>query len=488
MLRLLRRKVPPLKRLLPVLEGVTVLIAATNLLFVAFDLTYLPLREVWRLGKIPLYVTEISLGPVFLPVVRGYDPYKGIEPNPDIQTYLTLLDRLDQQIRDTGFQSPETAQLVDNLRILSLQMLDENPFLLSGQAGTLEKIQNLMRGHSGQDSSKNAFQKFWTVAYLRQEGSTLQERPLQWFKVTVRPLLERSNYIRKIGFNGEFIDDFWRIDVWFSAYFLTEFIIRVFYLRRRYPSLNLWEAALWRWYDLFLILPIFRWLRVIPVVIRMQELGVMSFEPIRAQISRGFVAAIAGEIIEVIALQVINQIQGSIRRGEITAWLLQSSRQEYIDLNNINELKEISQQLARVAVFEVLPTIQPDLSNLLQCSVDRAVQQLPVYRLMNSLPGLQNLPEQVSQQVSRTISQLFTDLSQTTYNTLTIDDPRLQELIDRLADNIRMAFTQSLLEQSTQVELQSLLSALLEEVKVNYVRRLREEDFDHLLEEAKQLN
>lgn len=480
-----RRKVHKSKRLIQLIEGITALVAASNLTFVLFDLSYISLRKVWQQGKIPLPYTEISLKPI----VTWYDPYKGIEANSDVQGYLDLLDRLEIQIRNTGLKSQETAQIVAALQRKSLQMIDEDPFQLTGQVGTLEKIQNLMRGRLESDSSKDAFRKFWTIAYLSQLPTEETESPLLWFNSSVRPFMEQSNYIRKIGITGEFINDFWRIDRWFALYcFIPELVIRILLIRWRHPSLNLLDAALWRWYDFVLIVPFFPWLRVIPVVIRLQGSGLVDFEPIRAQASRGFVAAIAAELIEVIALQVINQIQRSIQRGEVTQWMLQSSQQEYIDLNDINEIQEISRQLARMAVFQVLPQVQPDVANLLSRNVEMALQEFPLYQSLSRLPGFQTFPEQVTKQLSLQLSGLITQVSQNTYNTLTTDDPVITELIDRLAENIRQSFATAILEQSTQEELQSLISAFLEEVKVNYVRRLNEEDFDNLLEEAKQLS
>ena len=375
------------------------------------------------------------------------------------------------------------------MRRLSVQMLEEDPFQLTGKVGTLEKIQNLMRGRLGLDSSKDAVEAFWTMNTLGQGMPDGETQPLDWFKTTVRPLIEQSNYVRKIGLTGEFINDFWRIDRWFALYcFIPEVLIRIIWIRIHHRSLTWREAALWRWYDVFLVVPLFPWLRVIPVVIRLQESGLVDIEPIRAQASRGFVAAIAGELIEVIALQVLNQVQRSVQGGEMAKWLMESGQKQYIDLNNINEVQEISRQLAKVVVYQVLPQVQPDVRDLLQRNVELAIQDLPISQAIQGLPGLQDFSKQLSHHVSVQLSQWLTQLSQSTYNTLTADDPLVLELIDRLAEHGRQAFGKALLDQATQHELQSLISAFLEEVKVNYVQRLREEDFDDLLEEATQLS
>jgi hypothetical protein len=58
-------------------------------------------------------------------------------------------------------------------------------------------------------------------------------------------------------------------------------------MRRRLPGLG-WGAALMRrWIDIPLLLPFWRWLRVIPTIERLQTSGVANLEPLRAVISRG---------------------------------------------------------------------------------------------------------------------------------------------------------------------------------------------------------
>ena len=99
-----RKKNRKFQRFLQIAEGMMALVATVNFGLVLFDLSYIPLRELWRQGRIPLYYTDISLGSI----VTWYDPYKGIEPNPDTQRYLDALDALEDQIRNTGLRSPET--------------------------------------------------------------------------------------------------------------------------------------------------------------------------------------------------------------------------------------------------------------------------------------------------------------------------------------------------------------------------------------------
>lgn len=119
-------------------------IAATvNLGLVLFDLSYVPWRD--------FYQRE------FPGLTQVYDPIKGIEPHRDTQKYLNTVNSLKEQVNQTGLQSPQTAKLLDELRRLSSEMIDTNPFEIANKTGTLEKIKNRMRDRLGQESSRQAF-------------------------------------------------------------------------------------------------------------------------------------------------------------------------------------------------------------------------------------------------------------------------------------------------------------------------------------------
>ncbi|KKI99787.1 hypothetical protein PROH_07965 [Prochlorothrix hollandica PCC 9006 = CALU 1027] len=465
------------------MDGITATLAAANLGLVFFDLSYLPLRDFFLSGDLPLVEWKVP-APRFM---LAYDPMKGITRNDDTQRYLDEFDKLRLQIRDTGLKSPEAAQQVQVLQTLSLQLLAEDPFLLADRVGTLETIKNQVRGRLQESSSEEAMRRFWTVEYLATVPDPGDQTPLAWFEDSVRPRIEKSNYVRSIDQDGIFVDSFWKIDIWFQIFFATELLARTFLIKRRYTSLSWREALLWRWYDLFLLVPVFRWLRVIPVGIRLQSSGLVNMETIRSQFSRGFVATFAGELVEVIALQVINQIQSSVQRGEITTWLTTSAQREYIDLNNTNEVEVISRRLAELMVYQVLPRLQPDIAAFLHRNAELAIEKTPIYQAMVRLPGMATLPRQLTQQLVGQVSQMLTQVSQGTYNALTLDDPALGQITDQLSRHFRNAFAEALQSQETLTELQSLITDLLEEVKVNYVNRLSEEDFDELLEEVEQL-
>jgi len=68
-----------------------------------------------------------------------------------------------------------------------------------------------------------------------------------------------------------------------------------------------------------------------------------------------------------------------------------------------------------------------------------------------------------------------------------LDDPKTAELAARLTQNFSSSFIQHAQESNLQ-EVQSLLTDLLEEIKINYVQNLSEEDVTLILDETRQLH
>jgi hypothetical protein len=75
--------------------------AALNLLWVAFDITYIPLRTFWLQRNLyPLPSVPLVLPLTFIPDITPWvDPIKGIEPHRETQAYLGQFDRMDAALR-----------------------------------------------------------------------------------------------------------------------------------------------------------------------------------------------------------------------------------------------------------------------------------------------------------------------------------------------------------------------------------------------------
>jgi hypothetical protein len=441
------------------------MIALINLILVFFDLSYIPWRDFYL-----QYTPKLT---------QVYDQVKGIEPHRDTQRYLNQVNALSAQLKPTNLDSPEVETSLGQLRLLSNRLIEENPFALANKSGQLEKIKNIIRDRTHKNSIHAAFDTLWTQAYLSQAG---WQKELDFFNTEVKPLME-TNYYRGLGTNGKFIDDFWQLDLPFVTLFALDFLVRTIAVSRQNPGLNLLEAMLRRWYDIFLLFPFGRWVRVIPVTLRLQQTDLINLEPIRKQINRDFVANFAGEMTEVVGVEIVNQMQEAIGRGDATRWLFQSSsRRAYITVNNTDELQAIASRLIYLSVYDVLPKIQPELQALVHQIIEIILKQSPIYQQLQNLPGLNQLPHQLSENLAKS-------LSQTTQNTLetALQDPEVTAIAARLVKKFQTVLEFELQKQENTQELQALLVDMLEEIKINYVKGIEEKGVEEILEESAQL-
>ena len=390
----------------------------------------------------------------------------------------------------TGLPSPESTKLLRELQRLSVEMIDTNPFAEVNKTGTLEKIKNLMRQHvpNPENSAKQSFVTFWSQGHLSQAGWS---KEIEFYNREIQPRIA-ANYFRHSGEHDDFADEFWRIDIWFNILFGLEFLVRTYYIHRRHKGLTWLEAMLWRWYEIFLFLPFsflhlpfFGLLRGLPVSIRLYQAELLNLNPVRDQIKHGFVASFAEELTEAVVLQIINQVQSAVRQGEITRWL--SSQQEtraYVDINNVNEVEAIAKLVLNITVRQVIPKIQPDIEAILRHNIDKILTQSPVYRGLQNIPGMSHIPNQMTE-------KLVAELSQSVYNTLVAaieaEDPVSDQLNSRLMENLSQSLSSEFQRQQTMQKLQSLVSDLLEELKINYVKRLSEQDVEEFQEQTRQI-
>jgi hypothetical protein len=447
-------------------ERLIAILAVLNLVLVVFDLSYVSLRD---------FYIEFVPG-----LTQLYDPVKGIEPHPETQNYLNTVNALEEQVLQAGLQSPRAEELLEELQQLSHRLVQDNPFEGAGKSNLLEKIQQEMRTHVGENSGRDALTTFWSTAYLSQAG---WQQNLEFLNTEITPLIER-NYYRDIGRFGGFVDYFWLIDLPFIIIFALEILARTYYTSRRKPELNWLEAILRRWYDVFLVLPFWRWLRIFPVTLRLYQAELLNLEPFRKELNYDFAIGFAEEIAEIIGVQVIDQMQESIQKGEVTRWLLHpESRQPYIQVNNQNEVKAIATRLVNISVYDVLPQVQPDMEALVHHSFESTLSQATVYQQIQNIPGLSHLPTQLTETLAH-------NLSHTIYSNLVkaIEDPVGAELTARLMGNFRDALETELKKKHNHQEIESLLVDMLEEIKINYIKGIAEGGVERALEEVDRLH
>ncbi|MDY6784222.1 MAG: hypothetical protein SW833_17020 [Cyanobacteriota bacterium] len=438
------------------------IIAVLNLLLVLFNLFYLPLRDV--------YVRNIPA------IARLYDPVKSISPHPDTQRYLNTVDALKEQVAATGLQDTNTQLLLQDLRQQSVDLVDENPFAAANKFATFAKLKRRMEYQLDTLSAKQAFTAFWSPDYLMEMG---WDNALEFFDRKIQPLL-KVNYYRPIDENGQVVDRFWRIDIYFILFFTLEFLGRTFLSSRRYESLSWGDAILRRWYDGLMLLPTWRWLRLLPVTVRLHKSGLVDLNRILAQITHEPAAYLADRTSTFLLVRLINQTQEAVETGEMAKALLQP--QEYIQVSNIDKVDVISDRILQLAIYKVLPQVQPNVEALLRHSLRGAFKQSDFYQAFQQIPGMSALPADAIEQLSDYLAQATYEVLATSYS-----DLQGRELFDRLTQNFKQALKRELQDEKTQRELQVLLSQLLEELKLNYIQQSPQSDPEATLAEAEQL-
>ncbi len=470
------------------------LIAVINLILVIFDLSYVPLRDFWLHGQLKVggfktaYISTPSITLDLVPrevsqFVLQYDVVKGIVPHRTTDQYLTKVSELESKLIEHEIDSPEVAPILSDLRRRSMEMIQNNAFEEASKTGNLEKLKNIMRMHLPNDanSSKQAFWQFWSSAHL--QGNSAQE--IKFFNQKIKPIIE-TNYYRRIGENGGYLNNFGYIDFPFGVLFALEFLARTWFISRTRTGVSWLDAMFWRWYDVILFLPFWRWLRVIPTAARLQRSQLIPLNlgtRIQKQISQGIVAEIAEDMTEVVVIRIVNQLQMSIKQGDMTKILAAHNQGDYIDLNNTNETAELIKIFANTMVDRVLPKIKPEAESLLQYSLEKAIQQSPAYQGLKFLPGGTSAVSTLSKQL---VSQTYDGFS-VALKAVLEEDKKFEQLLESLFTNVSKSFVSEIKAQESLNRIETLLVDLLEEVKVNYVERLADEDVEQVLEQTRQI-
>jgi hypothetical protein len=426
-------------------ERLMAIIAAISLIIAIFDFTYLPARD--------FYFRNIPV------VVQNYDRVKGIEPHRETERYLNAVEQLKLTVQQTGLASAQTQSWLQELDGLSVSMIQNNPFQVAGKTGNLEKIKNEVRDRVHNQSSKGAFQTFWSQDYLTQAG---WDRELKFYEQKIKPLIV-TNYYRRLDESGIYVDDFWQIDIFLIGIFAIELIGRVYYICRHNRKLSWQQVIVRRWYDLILLLPFAQFLRIIPVIIRWHQAKLINLAVVQSELNNLFIGQIVEELTDAVIIQVLQQTQGAMRQGQLTKTIAGYLNRPHPDLNNVNEVEAIVELVLEVVVYRVIPQIQPDLEAIFQHLFQKALLESPGYRNLQLLPGIGKLPDQA-------IERMVKEVSASIYTAMTkvLADPASGKLSQRLAENLTRSIGDEIQRGQTIIKIESLVYDLIEEIKFTY--------------------
>ncbi|MEB3262759.1 MAG: hypothetical protein VKJ66_00130 [Synechococcus sp.] len=462
--------------------------AALNLLWVGFDLTYIPLRNFWLQRTLyPLPSLPLRLPLPFLPDVTPLvDPIKGIEPHRETQAYLEQFQQLDRALRQgpPGGLSAEQERLLARQVKLTQQMIDSNPFLTANASGTLEKIKNLLRQRADTSSAKQAAATLLSPAWLERHPWS-QER-IFW-QETVLPLVA-TNYWRSIDENGRPTDHFWFYDlVAFQSVFALDILLRASRARRRLPGLSWRDALLRRWIDLPLLLPFWRWLRLVPVVERLQSSGLINLEPLRAVISRGVVAMLAVELFEVLALQLVDGLQQLVRSRRWPERLRALRSHQSVIQPQEKELVELVRIWAPLLLNQVAPRLEPELQGVLGHALQQSLQNTIVPGPLRRIQVLLQVEQGLSRQLASGMVESLLEVSRGTGERLQQRDDLQLELLQRCIDRFWEELAAALEGGEALQRSQALLASLLEQLKRTYLGQINRASIAALIEELEEI-
>jgi hypothetical protein len=462
--------------------------AAVNLVWVAFDITYIPLRTFWLQRNLyPLPSVPLAVPLTFIPDITPWvDPVKGIEPHRETQAYLRQFDRMDAALRQStsGRLSASQQQLLEEQVRLTEEMIDSNPMLASGTSGTLEKIKNRLRQRADRDSAKQAAAVLLNPAWL--VSHPWEQERLFW-RQQVLPLVA-TTYWRSIDENGRPTDHFWWYDlILFQSVFALDILLRAVRLRRRLPGLSWGRALLRRWIDLPLLLPFWRWLRVVPVLERLHTSGLITIEPIRAVISRGVVALLAVELFEVLALQLIDGLQQLIRSRRWPMRIRALRSHQTVVSNEERELVELVRIWGPLLLVRVAPRLAPELQGVLGHALQQSLQNTIVPPGLRQLQPLLQVEKGLSRQLAAGMVDSLLDVTRTTGERLSRRDDQQLELLQRFIDRFWEELADALESGPALERSQQLLCTFLEEFKGTYLSQISRAGIAGLIEELDQL-
>ena len=421
-----------------------VYLAVINVSLIVFDLTYLYLR--------PYYDQHLPV------VTRLYDPVKGIEPEPVTEEYLRLVNELETQ---GGFGTSTTAvdELLSDLRELSAEIVDDNPFERSGLERNRIRMFIQMQEQLVEEgvltvADRDPFEVgdlFWS---LEPEPGRLSGR-VELFQINISHLLE-ENFFRMYDATGKLTDHFWFIDLPFLVVFILEFFIswRLAVRRKTYPRWFMYPIV--HWYDVLGIMPfkqmrLFRLFRVASIYVRLSrsDRTFVGDDPISRTIAY-FSNIVSEEISDMVSLRILNETQDELHKGTHKA-IINSVATAHRDA--------LATQLA-VQVRDLLTDIEVRgrAQEFLEANLEKSVESTDAFRFVP-------LPDVVLRPLVTSIGQsVFDAFADTLAATVSSDEGQeaLESMVSDAIDGVVLEITEGELEE------------LVKEISIQVIDQIKE--------------
>ncbi len=397
------------RRLTPTVlwDGFMVYLALLNVGLILFDITYLWLR--------PTYFHHVPV------LSEYYDRVKGIDAHPLTSLYVEAVDEL---ARTTASEE------LDEVRDLSRQILESNPFERSGQTRNLARLEVRTRTYiAARDElalagleAADAFDRLWSDETSIGDSVAFFQRELRGL-VTV-------NYRREFDLDGNLVDHFWLLDLPFLTIFAFEFAIRWFLAVRRRLYPRWFFFPIFNWYDVLGLVPVrelrfFRLFRVASIYVRLYRSQRTSIgDDVASRTVKYFANIINEEVSDMVSLRILTETQEELKSG---------THRRIIRAVATPRRDALARELAlRTRNVLASSDVRSQLRTFLDTNLERSVESSEA---LARLP----LPKKVVQPLVEVIGRLVFDaVVETMAATLDTDEGRqaLEELIGASIDGL----------------------------------------------------
>ncbi|TGL53347.1 hypothetical protein EHQ55_01805 [Leptospira meyeri] len=342
-------------------------------------------------------------------------------------------------------ESKEIISIFQKMDKRMLEIVETNPFAMSGQTKFLSEIQAAI---------KNEYQKHKTKARdikLRQELDPVLNRDripstvvaFAWFWRDQNRSLEQKieffnqqfreyfalNYYRAIASDGSPVNNYLLLDAPFLFFFLAEFIISWLIAIRNKTYIAWFLYPIYHWYDVLGLIPIatfrfFRLVRVYKIYLMLQtnQFTRILGNDLISKTLRYYSNIIKEEISDIVTIQILTETQNEVKSGNSLDQL-------------VNAIDQNRDELKKVAIKNIAKSAQnPNLQSLIQNLVTEVSE-----RVSANMKPISLLPKEMQANLTKQISlTIYSAISQATVAMATDPSGRksIENLIDYLIDEM----------------------------------------------------
>ncbi|MCW7460779.1 hypothetical protein [Leptospira limi] len=342
-------------------------------------------------------------------------------------------------------ESKEILSIIQKMDKRMLEIVENNPFAMSGQTQFLldiqSKIKNEYQTHKTKardlklrqeldpilnrdriPSTVVAFAWFW-----RDQNRSLEQK-IEFFNANFREYFA-LNYYRAISSDGTPVNNYLLLDAPFLFFFLAEFILSWLLAIKNKTYIAWFLYPIYHWYDVLGLIPIvefrfFRLVRVYKIYLMLQtnQFTKILGNDLISKTLRYYSNIIKEEISDIVTIQILTETQNEVRSGNSLDQL-------------VNAIDQNRTELKKVALKNIAQSAQnPNLQALVQNLVTEISE-----RVSANMKPISLLPKEMQANLTKQISlTIYSAISQATVAMATDPSGRksIENLIDYLIDEM----------------------------------------------------